>query len=65
MNGKNAPNSLRYAYSRDAVNHHIKNGMSRDEAEALVSMDWAMEMAGGVISNKFIFVRKQNGLYHY
>ncbi|CAH5975353.1 TPA: integrase domain-containing protein [Klebsiella variicola subsp. variicola] len=39
MNGKNAPHSLRYAYSRDAVNHHIKNGMSRDEAEALVSMD--------------------------
>ena len=39
MNGKNAPHSLRYAYSRDAVNQHIKNGMSRDEAEALVSMD--------------------------
>ncbi|ELR7284554.1 integrase domain-containing protein [Escherichia coli] len=39
MNGKNAPHSLRYAYSRDAVNYHIKNGMSRDEAEALVSMD--------------------------
>ncbi|MDF7679945.1 integrase domain-containing protein [Enterobacteriaceae bacterium ESL0689] len=39
MVGKNAPHSLRYAYSRDAVNFHVKNGMSRTEAEALVSMD--------------------------
>ncbi|WP_034950837.1 integrase domain-containing protein [Erwinia oleae] len=39
MIGKYAPHSLRYAYSRDAVNHHVENGMSRDEAEALVSMD--------------------------
>ncbi|AOV10023.1 MULTISPECIES: integrase domain-containing protein [Enterobacteriaceae] len=39
MVGKDAPHSLRYAYSRDAVNFHVKNGMSRAEAEALVSMD--------------------------
>ncbi|WP_337022146.1 integrase domain-containing protein [Pantoea anthophila] len=39
MTGIYAPHSLRYAYSRDAVNHHLENGMSRKEAEALVSMD--------------------------
>lgn len=39
MTGINAPHSLRYAYSQDAVNHHLENGMSRKEAEALVSMD--------------------------
>lgn len=39
MTGKDAPHSLRYAYSRDAVSFHVKNGMSREEAEALVSMD--------------------------
>jgi site-specific recombinase XerD len=39
MTGKNAPHSLRYAYAKDAVNFHTKNGMSRTEAEALVSMD--------------------------
>lgn len=39
MTGKEAPHSLRYAYSRDAVNHHIRKGMNRAEAEALVSMD--------------------------
>lgn len=39
MNGKDAPHSLRYAYSRDAISYHIKNGMSREEAEASVSMD--------------------------
>ncbi|WP_337024590.1 MULTISPECIES: integrase domain-containing protein [unclassified Pantoea] len=39
MTGIHAPHSLRYAYSRDAVNHHLINGMSRKEAEALVSMD--------------------------
>ncbi|MCX3082595.1 integrase domain-containing protein [Klebsiella michiganensis] len=39
MTGKDAPHSLRYAYSRDAVTYHVKNGMSRVEAEALVSMD--------------------------
>ncbi|EPJ2774999.1 integrase domain-containing protein [Klebsiella pneumoniae] len=39
MTGIHAPHSLRYAYSQDAVNHHLENGMSRKEAEALVSMD--------------------------
>lgn len=39
MTGENAPHSLRYAYAKDAVNFHVKNGMSRNEAEALVSMD--------------------------
>lgn len=39
MTGVNAPHSLRYAYAQDAVNFHIKNGMSREESEALVSMD--------------------------
>lgn len=39
MTGFHAPHSLRYAYSKDAVNHHLENGMSRKEAEALVSMD--------------------------
>ncbi len=39
MTGIHAPHSLRYAYSKDAVNHHLENGMSRKEAEALVSMD--------------------------
>jgi len=39
MTGVNAPHSLRYAYARDAVNFHVENGMSRKEAEALVSMD--------------------------
>ncbi|NDL64248.1 integrase domain-containing protein [Acerihabitans arboris] len=37
--GKYAPHSLRYAYSRDATEHYIKNGFSQKEAEALVSMD--------------------------
>ncbi|NIG21243.1 DNA-binding protein [Pantoea sp. Al-1710] len=39
MTGIYATHSLRYAYSREAVNHHLENGMSRKEAEALVSMD--------------------------
>ncbi|WP_053140940.1 integrase domain-containing protein [Erwinia billingiae] len=39
MTGIHAPHSLRYAYSQDAVNYHLENGMSRKEAEALVSMD--------------------------
>ncbi|QCP62338.1 integrase domain-containing protein [Pantoea sp. SO10] len=39
MTGIHAPHSIRYAYSQDAVNHHLENGMSRKEAEALVSMD--------------------------
>ncbi|WP_145559832.1 integrase domain-containing protein [Yersinia mollaretii] len=37
--GKYAPHSLRYAYSKDAAEHHINNGFSQKEAEALVSMD--------------------------
>lgn len=39
MTGENAPHSLRYAYAKDAVNFHVNNGMSRNESEALVSMD--------------------------
>lgn len=39
MTGENAPHSLRYAYAKDAVDFHVKNGMSHGEAEALVSMD--------------------------
>ncbi|AYZ18703.1 DNA-binding protein [Klebsiella sp. FDAARGOS_511] len=39
MTGENAPHSLRYAYAKDAVNFHVNNGMSRNEAVALVSMD--------------------------
>ncbi|CAI1049938.1 integrase domain-containing protein [Serratia entomophila] len=39
MTGKYAPHSLRYAYAKDAVSHHVNNGMSREEANALVSMD--------------------------
>ncbi|AHK18364.1 DNA-binding protein [Yersinia similis] len=37
--GKYAPHSLRYTYSGDALVHHINNGFSQKEAEALVSMD--------------------------
>mgnify|MGYP006924218671 CR=1 FL=1 len=37
--GKEAPHSLRYAYSREATEWHMKNGLSRKEAEAIVSMD--------------------------
>lgn len=37
--GKYAPHSLRYAYTQDATNFHIKRGFSQKEAEALVSMD--------------------------
>lgn len=39
MTGVHSPHSLRYAYSQDAVNYHLGKGMSRKEAEALVSMD--------------------------
>lgn len=39
LTGCYSPHSLRYAYSRDAINYHMKNGMSREEAEALISMD--------------------------
>lgn len=37
--GKYAPHSLRYAYSRDAMKHHLTKDFSPKEAEALVSMD--------------------------
>lgn len=39
LKGKEAPHSLRYAYSREATEWHMKNGLSRKEAEAMVSMD--------------------------
>lgn len=39
LSGKEAPHSLRYAYSREATEWHMKNGLSRKEAEAMVSMD--------------------------
>ena len=39
LTGKEAPHSLRYAYSREASEWHMKNGLSRKEAEAMVSMD--------------------------
>lgn len=39
MTGEYAPHSLRYAYSQDAIIHHVNSCMSRQEAEALVSMD--------------------------
>ncbi|HDT0414661.1 integrase domain-containing protein [Klebsiella michiganensis] len=39
FSGKEAPHSLRYAYSREATMWHMKNGLSRKEAEAMVSMD--------------------------
>lgn len=39
LSGKEAPHSLRYAYSREATEWHMKNGLSKKEAEALVSMD--------------------------
>ena len=39
LSGKEAPHSLRYAYSREATEWHMKNGLSRTEAEAMVSMD--------------------------
>ncbi|MBK0123531.1 integrase domain-containing protein [Pantoea sp. S61] len=39
LTGKDAPHSLRYAYSREATEWHMKNGLSRKEAEAMVSMD--------------------------
>ena len=37
--GKEAPHSLRYVYSQEATEWHMKNGLSRKEAEAMVSMD--------------------------
>ena len=39
LTGKYAPHSLRYAYSVDVMNHHMKNGFSKEEAQALASMD--------------------------
>lgn len=39
LTGKYAPHSLRYAYSVDVMNLHMKNGFSKQEAQALVSMD--------------------------
>lgn len=39
LSGKEAPHSLRYAYSREAAEWHMKNGLSRKEAEAMFSMD--------------------------
>lgn len=37
--GKYAPHSLRYAYTQNVTEHHIKKGFSQKEAEALASMD--------------------------
>ncbi|ATY89411.1 integrase domain-containing protein [Pectobacterium atrosepticum] len=37
--GKYAPHSLRYAYTQDATKLHIKKGFSKEEVDALVSMD--------------------------
>ncbi|TKY84033.1 integrase domain-containing protein [Pectobacterium polonicum] len=37
--GKYAPHSLRYVYTQDATKLHLKNGFSKEEADALVSMD--------------------------
>lgn len=39
LTGKEAPHSLRYAYSREATEWHLKKGLSMKEAEAMVSMD--------------------------
>ncbi|WP_336768376.1 integrase domain-containing protein [Pantoea endophytica] len=39
LTGKEAPHSLRYAYSREATEWHMKKGLSMKEAEAMVSMD--------------------------
>ncbi|MQL50603.1 DNA-binding protein [Photorhabdus khanii] len=37
--GKSSPHSLRYAYAVEAINYHLSEGLSRKEAEAMVSMD--------------------------
>lgn len=39
LTGKYAPHSLRYAYSVDVMNLHVRNGFSKEEAQALASMD--------------------------
>lgn len=39
LSGKEAPHSFRYAYTRETTEWHMRNGLSRREAEAMVSMD--------------------------
>lgn len=39
LTGKYAPHSLRYAYSVDVMNYHMKRGFTKEEAQALTSMD--------------------------
>ncbi|OWO83622.1 hypothetical protein B5C26_06600 [Photorhabdus luminescens] len=39
LTGKSSPHSLRYAYAVEAINYHLSEGLSRKEAEAMVSMD--------------------------
>jgi hypothetical protein len=39
LTGKHAPHSLRYAYAQEAMRYHTENGMSQDEARAMVAMD--------------------------
>lgn len=39
LTGKESPHSLRYAYSKEATDYHMRKGLSRKEAEAMVSMD--------------------------
>ncbi|MEQ5169343.1 integrase domain-containing protein [Proteus terrae] len=39
LTGKYAPHSLRYAWAVNAMDYHKSNGMSDDEAKAMVSMD--------------------------
>lgn len=39
LSGKYAPHSLRYAYSVDVINLHMNKGFSKEEAQALASMD--------------------------
>lgn len=39
LSGLEVTYSIRYAYSREATEWHMKNGLSRKEAEAMVSMD--------------------------
>lgn len=52
LTGKEAPHSLRYAYSREATEWHMKNGLSRKEAEAMVSMDLGHGDGRGSYINK-------------
>lgn len=39
LSGKEAQHSMRYAYSREATEWHMKNGLSREKTEAMLSMD--------------------------